>query len=254
MRRFAFDLLRGILWTVEIVRMFQFLTVFVVLACCASDDFCVPSAWECYAVNGGDLMRRMRQPSDVGLRVLEIEQKNGLDLMTIQDACGAELTCDVCRQSVYEGGWIFTINVNTGNGKRVLGDVYSQPRSQVQGCLTVVDAQKVAVRDIFPTWDVSNPINYIRYNVDRESLTVRKVFANCDGGYEFFVSATFFYNDLTEAVIRCGKCEGPRIDEGKVITTFSCLSDKKPCGLREAYKRGRAFKGYFKRLSERWSK
>ena len=200
--------------------MVNFLMLLVTQVCFAGDNFDVPSVWTSFAVDAGGATKRMQRPDLVGLRSLEVKQTDDLDTISVKGPSGVELTLEVNGEPLYEGGRVFVIKINTGNGQRELGEVYSQPKSRVCGCISVVDAEANAVFEEFATWNPCIPLSDRRYNADEESFTVRKFFAHaCDGG-EYFVSANFAYNDLTAVVIRYGQRGKFWIEEGAVIDTL----------------------------------
>ena len=195
--------------------MCQFLMFFAALACFSSDDFSVPFSWVSHEVHGG-ATRIMEAPGHFGVKGLQVAQREGFDAITIEGQSGVTLMCKVNSCAVDAGGWIFSVKVNTGDGQRDLGSVCFEPTSGTRGNIKIIDANGGVDCKEFTPWNFDNLFNYRMYQVEKESLTVHKFFAQCHKGRAFCVSATFSYRDLNTAVINFGKGVG-----GEVIGALS---------------------------------
>ena len=182
-----------------------------------------PFAWENTTV--GVVQRYLKEPRSVGLEYLYVEQNDDHDMINIKNLKGDVLLCKVNSCEVFLGAWIFDIYGGNEEKKDFLAKVVSQPYNDDRGRISVFsfsEEKEADCQETFSTCPNKVVLDSRRYDVDFKQLVVKKLFAKDSDGNDFFVSATFAYEDLQTVVIRFGqRGENYRILEEKVLCSPS---------------------------------
>lgn len=176
------------------------LCFFVAMAVHCAAEFSVPFIWD---YSGGSQTMAMKNPSFVGLQKCEVEQFDDIDFVTIKDCDGADLLCAVSGGFIVKGGDLLSMDYRG----EVVCEVRFGEKGYAQNCLEFIDEKQNATFYDLGSFEPFTNQKKRRYVVGVESLTVKSFLGKADGVGELFVSATIFYKDLKNFVIRYGKVE-----------------------------------------------
>ena len=203
------------------VYMIVFSLAFFVVHACFATVFEVPRDLEFLGVEFGNKFFEMAEPASVNLKKCVIKKGSFTDILNLQDIKGTEISCFVVNGRIDPDDWIFCLSRDGGDTSRVSGVVWFLRGETVQQMLCQVEygAQKDSYKiDSFV--DCFDPQKR-RYEIGKESLTLRRFLGSCTDGREVFVSVTVSYSCLQKVVVRCGRCgDGEVLDAGEYIGTL----------------------------------
>ena len=166
----------------------------------------------------------LKNPTSIGLQACEVQRMPYEDRVFVQNLKGDALFCSVSLPVVEHCDWIFSVEAPD----KEIGDVWFISDSELGMRLEVEQknegtkgTQKLGA---FKPWST---LQRRRYDIGKDSLTLRKFFGYDETGCGTFVSATIAYNDLKHVVISYGKGGRDWIKDVASIGVLNVDSEKK---------------------------